>query len=307
MRNQPKYALSLSLLVLISAISAISIACTIPEDTNTPVEPVPTSSVQESNVNMATLENIWAELTRISSDLENTKLALEQLKYDADTALFETQTTLEAIQNTSFVNDENISGNIESQIQGLITNIDSLNASGFIEEHRWTEDMNQLNVQLEDMASVIESLGYDRQLQLTDKVNDLNSQLEEIWRSIETIEFDLETSSQTSYIDSRIDEINTQLIELTSSVHDELSYRIDSLEYENQTSDDTEDINTLQLEINEVRSSIPYNLQDSLDSLGSQMMSMMDTIDTNKYISETDIQNVRSELLYLEDRINSMN
>ena len=256
---------------------------------------------------MATLENIWAELTRISSDLENTKLALEQLKYDADTALFETQTTLEAIQNTSFVNDENISGNIESQIQGLITNIDSLNPSGFVEEHRWTEDMNQLNVQLEDMASVIESLGYDNQLQLTDKVNDLNSQLEEIWRSIETIEFDLETSSQTSYIDSRIDEINTQLIELTSSVHDELSYRIDSLEYEIQTSDDTEDINTLQLEINEVRSSIPYNLQDSLDSLGSQMMSIMDTIDTNKYLSETDIQNVRSELLYLEDRINSMN
>ena len=307
MRIQPKYALSLSLLVLISAISAISIACTIPEDTNTLVKPIPTSSIQESNVNMATLENIWAELTRISSDLENTKLALEQLKYDADTALFETQTTLEAIQNTSFVNDENISGNIESQIQGLITNIDSLNASGFIEEHRWTEDMNQLNVQLEDMASVIESLGYDSQLQLTDKVNDLNSQLEEIWRSIETIEFDLETSSQTSYIDSRIDEINTQLIELTSSVHDELSYRIDSLEYEIQTSDDTEDINTLQLEINEVRSSIPYNLQDSLDSLGSQMMSIMDTIDTNKYLSETDIQNVRSELLYLEDRINSMN
>ena len=307
MRIQPKYALSLSLLVLISAISSMSIACTIPEDTNTPVEPVPTSSVQESNVNMATLENIWAELTRISSDLENTKLALEQLKYDADTALFETQTTLEVIQNTSFVNDENISGNIESQIQGLITNIDSLNASGFIEEHRWTEDMNQLNVQLEDMASVIESLGYDSQLQLTDKVNDLNSHLEEIWRSIETIEFDLETSSQTSYIDSRIDEINTQLIELTSSVHDELSYRIDSLQYEIQTSDDTEDINTLQLEINEVRSSIPYNLQDSLDSLGSQMISIMDTIDTNKYISETDIQNVRSELLYLEDRINSMN
>ncbi|MCH2526040.1 MAG: hypothetical protein MK028_06970 [Dehalococcoidia bacterium] len=307
MRNQPKYALSLSLLVLISAISSISIACTIPEDTNTPVEPVPTSSVQESNVNMATLENIWAELTRISSDLENTKLAVEQLKYDADTALFETQTTLEAIQNTSFVNDENISGNIESQIQDLITNIDSLNASGFIEEHRWTEDMNQLNVQLEDMASVIESLGYDSQLQLTDKVNDLNSQLEEIWRSIETIEFDLETSSQTSYIDSRIDEINTQLIELTSSVHDELSYRIDSLEYEIQTSDDTEDINTLQLEINEVRSSIPYNLQASLDSLNSQVISIMDTIDTNKYLSETDIQNVRSELLYLEDRINSMN
>ena len=244
MRNQPKYALSLSLLVLISAISSISIACTIPEDTNTPVEPVPTSSDQESNVNMSTLDNIWAELTRISSDLENTKLALEQLKYDADTALFETQTTLEAIQNTSIVNDENISGNIESQIQELITNIDSLNASGFIEEHRWAEDMHQLNVQLEDMASVIESLGYDSQLQLTDKVNDLNSQLEEIWRSIETIEFDLETSSQTSYIDSRIDEINTQLIELTSSVHDELSYRIDSLEYEIQTSDDTEEINT---------------------------------------------------------------
>ena len=307
MRIQPKYALSLCLLVLISAISAISIACTIPEDTNTLVEPVPTSSVQESNVNMATLENIWAELTRISSDLENTKLALEQLKYDADTALFETQTTLEAIQNTSFVNDENISGNIESQIQGLITNIDSLNASGFIEEHRWAEDMNQLNVQLEDMASVIESLGYDSQLQLTDKVDDLNSQLEEIWRSIETIEFDLETNSQTSYIDSRIDEINTQLIELTSSVHDELSYRIDSLEYEIQTSDDTEDINTLQLEINEVRSFIPYDLQDSLDSLNSQMISIMETIDTNKYLSETDIQNVRSELLYLEDRINSMN
>ena len=307
MRNQLKHALSLSLLVLISAISAISIACTIPEDTNTPVEPIPTSSVQESNVNMATLENICAEITRISSGLENTKLAVEQLKYDADTALFETQTTLEAIQNTSFVNDENISGNIESQIQGLITNIDSLNTSGFIEEHRWAEDMHQLNVQLEDMASVIESLGYDSQLQLTDKVNDLNSQLEEIWRSIETIEFDLETSSQTSYIDSRIDEINTQLIELTSSVHDELSYRIDSLEYEIQTSDDTEDINTLQLEINEVRSSIPYNLQDSLDSLGSQIMSMMDTIDTNKYLSETDIQNLRSQLLYLEDRINSMN
>ena len=307
MRNQPKYALSLSLLVLISAISSMSIACTIPEDTNTPVEPVPTSSVQESNVNMATLENIWAELTRISSDLENTKLALEQLKYDADTALFETQTTLEAIQNTSIVNDENISGNIESQIQGLITNIDSLNASGFIEEYRWTEDMNQLNVQLEDMASVIESLGYDSQLQLTDKVNDLNSQLEEIWRYIETIEFDLETSSQTSYIDSRIDEINTQLIELTSSVHDELSYRIDSLEYEIQTSDDTEDINTLQLEINEVRSFIPYDLQDSLDSLNSQMISIMETIDTNKYLSETDIQNLRSQLLYLEDRINSMN
>ena len=307
MRNQPKYALSLSLLVLISAISSMSIACTIPEDTNTPVEPVPTSSVQESNVNMATLENIWAELTRISSDLENTKLDLEQLKYDADTALFETQTTLEAIQNTSFVNDENISGNIESQIQGLITNIDSLNTSGFIEEHRWTEDMNQLNVQLEDMASVIESLGYDSQLQLTDKLNDLNSQLEEIWRSIETIQFDLETNSQTSYIDSRIDEINTQLIELTSSVHDELSYRIDSLEYEIQTSDDAENINTLQLEINEVRSYIPYDLQGSLDSLNSQMISIMDTIDTNKYLSETDIQNLRSELLYLEDRINSMN
>ena len=307
MRNQPKYALSLSLLVLISAISSMSIACTIPEDTNTPVEPVPTSSVQESNVNMATLENIWAELTRISSDLENTKLALEQLKYDADTALFETQTTLEAIQNTSFVNDENISGNIESQIQDLITNIDSLNASEFIEEHRWAEDMHQLNVQLEDMASVIESLGYDSQLQLTDKVDDLNSQLEEIWRSIETIEFDLETNSQTSYIDSRIDEINTQLIELTSSVHDELSYRIDSLEYEIQTSDDTEDINTLQLEINEVRSFIPYDLQDSLDSLNSQMISIMETIDTNKYLSETDIQNLRSQLLYLEDRINSMN
>ena len=285
----------------------MSIACTIPEDTNTPVEPVPTSSVQESNVNMATLENIWAELTRISSDLENTKLALEQLKYDADTALFETQTTLEAIQNTSFVNDENISGNIESQIQDLITNIDSLNASGFIEEHRWAEDMAQLHVQLEDMASVIESLGYDSQLQLTDKLNDLNSQLEEIWRSIETIEFDLETNSQTSYIDSRIDEINTQLIELTSSVHDELSYRIDSLQYEIQTSDDTEDINTLRLEINEVRSFIPYDLQDSLDSLNSQMISIMETIDTNKYLSETDIQNLRSQLLYLEDRINSMN
>jgi len=107
---------------------------------------------------MATLENICAERTRISSDLENTKLAVEQLKYDADTALFETQTTLEAIQNTSFVNDENISGNIESQIQGLITNIDSLNPSGFVEEHRWTEDMNQLNVQLEDMGSVMSHL-----------------------------------------------------------------------------------------------------------------------------------------------------
>ena len=63
----------------------------------------------------------------------------------------------------------------------------------------------------------------------------------------------------------------------------------------------------MQLEINEVRSFIPYDLQDSLDSLNSQMISIMDTIDTNKYLSETDIQNVRSELLYLEDRINSMN
>ena len=307
MRNQPKYALSLSLLVLISAISSMSIACTIPEDTNTPVEPVPTSSVQESNVNMATLDNIWAELTRISSDLENTKLALEQLKYDADTALFETQTTLEAIQNTNIVNDENISGKIESQIQDLTTNIDSLNASGFIEEHRWAEDMNQLNVQLEDMASVIESLGYDSQLQLTDKVTDLNAQLEEIWRSIETLQFDLETSSQTSYIDGRVDEVNTQVGELTSSVRDELSHRIDSLEREMQTSNDTEYVDILQQEINEVRSLIPYDLQGTLDSLNNQLSNIVSEIDNNKYVSEMDIQNLRSELIYLEDRINSIN
>ncbi len=293
--------------VLTIAIAVLSIACTISDDTNRPVESPPTPSIQANNVNVATLDDIWSELTRISSDLENTKIGLEQLKYDIDTALFETATTLESIQNSSFFNDENIAGNFESQIQDITTNIDSLNTSGFIDENRWSEDLDHLNNRLEDMATLIESLGYDSQLQLTDKVTDLHSQLEEIWRSIETIQFDIETSSQTSYIDGRIDEVNTQLSELTSSVRDELSYRIDSLEREMQTSNDTEYVNILQQKINEVRSLIPYDLQGSLDSLDSQMLNIINTIDNNKYLSEIDIQDLRSELTYLEDRLNSIN
>ena len=153
------------------------------------------------------------------------------------------------------------------------------------------------------MAGVIESLGYDSQLQLTDQITDLNADIEEMWRSLETIQFDIETSSQTSYIDGRIDEVNSQLNGLTSSVRDELSYRIDSLEYEIQTSNDFEHIDKLQQEVNEIRSFIPFDLQYTLDTLNVDVQNMNSIIGVNN----TELQSIKSDIIYLEDRLDSIN
>ena len=217
--------------------------------------------------------------------------------------MFETTTYIESIQNTNQNSDETIFTNLQSEMQDLRNNLESITSSEYVDEVKWSDDLTQINIQLGDMAGVIESLGYDSQLQLTDQITDLNADIEEMWRSLETIQFDIETSSQTSYIDGRIDEVNSQLSELTSSVRDELSYRIDSLEYEIQTSNDFEHIDKLQQEVNEIRSFIPFDLQYTLDTLNVDVQNMNSIIGVNN----TELQSIKSDIIYLEDRLDSIN
>ena len=239
-------------LIFIPILAGTTSTSNIPSTTVTPTRaPEP---------DISSLDKIWSELERISGDISYIQSEVENLTFEVESSLLETSTYIESIQSTNQNSDETIFTNLQSEMQDLRNNLEIINASGYIDEIKRSADLAQINVQLEDMSGVIESLGYDSQLQLTDQVNDLNGQLEEIWRSIETIQFDIETSAQTSYIDGRIEEINVQLTELTSSVRDELSSRLESLEYEIQTLNDSEYIDLLQQEINQVRSLIPYDL-----------------------------------------------
>ena len=258
---------------------------------------------QAPEPDIATLDKIWSELERMNGDISYIQSELENLTFEVESSLFETATYIESIQNTNQNSDETIFTNLQSEMQDLRNNLESINSAGYVDEVKWSDDLAQINIQLENMSGVIESLGYDSQLQLTDQVTDLNSQLEEIWRSIETIQFDIETSSHTSYIDGRIEEVNTQVNELTSSIRDELSYRIESLESEMQTLNDTEYINILQQEIHEVRSLIPYDLQYALDTLNTDVENMNSSIGVNN----TDIQAIKSDIVYLGDRLDSTN
>ena len=70
-----------------------------------------------------------------------------------------------------------------------------------------------------------------------------------------------------------------------------------------QTSNDTEYINILQQEINEVRSLIPYDLQYALDTLNTDVEDMNSSIGVNN----TDIQAIKSDIVYLGDRLDSTN
>ena len=277
------------------------LACTTPPPNITTSATVTPTQVPEPD--MTTLDKIWGELERINGDISNINSELQNLTFKVESSLFETAAYIESIQSTNQNNDETIFTNLQSEMQDLRNTLEAIHASGYVDEAKWSEDLAQINIQLENMSGVIESLGYDSQLQLTDQVTDINTQLEEIWRSIETLQFDIETSSQTSYIDGRIEEVNTQVNELTSSVREELSYRIESLEYEIQTSNDTEYINILQQEINEVRSLIPYDIQYTLDKLNSDVQNM----NSNVGLNNTDIQSIKSDIVYLEDRLDSLN
>ena len=277
------------------------LACTPPPANIAPSATVTPSQPPEPD--MATLDKIWSELERMNGDISYIHSELENLTFEVESSLFETATYIESIQNTNQNSDETIFTNLQSEMQDLRNNLESINSAGYVDEVKWSDDLAQIDIKRENMSGVIESLGYDSQLQLTDQVTDLNSQLEEIWRSIETIQFDIETSSQTSYIDGRIEEVNTQVNELTSSIRDELSYRIESLEAEMQTLNDTEYINILQQEINEVRSLIPYDLQYALDTLNTDVENMNSSIRVNN----TDIQAIKSDIVYLGDRLDSTN
>ena len=70
-----------------------------------------------------------------------------------------------------------------------------------------------------------------------------------------------------------------------------------------QTLNDTEYINILQQEINEVRSLIPYDIQYTLDKLNSDVQNM----NSNVGLNNTDIQSIKSDIVYLEDRLDSLN
>ena len=85
-------------------------------------------------------------------------------------------------------------------------------------------------------------------------------------------------------------------------MRDELSYRIDTLEHEIHTSNDTEYINILQQEINEVRSLIPYDIQYTVDTLNTDVQNMNSSIGLNN----TDIQSIKSDIIYLEGRIDAI-
>ena len=70
-----------------------------------------------------------------------------------------------------------------------------------------------------------------------------------------------------------------------------------------QTLNDTEYINILQQEINEVRSLIPYDLQYALDTLNVDVRNMNSIIGVNN----TELQSIKSDIIYLEDRLDSIN
>ena len=70
-----------------------------------------------------------------------------------------------------------------------------------------------------------------------------------------------------------------------------------------QTLNDTEYINILQQEIHEVRSLIPYDLQYALDTLNTDVENMNSSIGVNN----TDIQAIKSDIVYLGDRLDSTN
>ena len=299
--NKKNNILRLKHLFLGMCIAIPILACAPPPPNIAPSATV--TPTQASEPDMATLDKIWSELERLNRDISSIQSELENLTFEVESSLFETATYIESIQNTNQNSDETIFTNLQSEMQDLRNNLESINSAGYVDEVKWSDDLAQINIQLENMSGVIESLGYDSQLQLTDQVTDLNSQLEEIWRSIETIQFDIETSSHTPYIDGRIEEVNTQVNELTSSIQDELSYRIESLESEMQTLNDTEYINILQQEINEVRSLIPYDLQYALDTLNTDVQNMNSSIGVNN----TDIQAIKSDIVYLGDRLDSTN
>ena len=277
------------------------LACTLPTSNMTSPSNMTSDQVQEPG--MSTIDKIWSELERMNGDISHLRSEFENLTFQVESSVFETTTYIESIQNTNQNSDETIFTNLQSEMQDLRNNLESITSSEYVDEVKWSDDLTQINIQLGDMSGVIESLGYDSQLQLTAQITDLNADIEEMWRSLETIQFDKETSSQTSYIDGRIDEVNSQLNGLTSSVRDELSYRIDSLEYEIQTSNDFEHIDKLQQEVNEIRSFIPFDLQYTLDTLNVDVQNMNSIIGVNN----TELQSIKSDIIYLEDRLDSIN
>ena len=306
-KNSPIYKL------LVIAVMCIPlIACGLPESEvaySDPPEAIPT---QVPDINLPTLDKIWMELEKMNNDIKNATTDLEQLRSDVETNLFDTAQYIESIQSSSVETDENLIMTLQSEIQDVRSSIDTFTSVGYVDEIRWNDDLEQLRLDMGTMSGVIESLGYDSQLQLTDKVSELNAQLEEIWRSIETINFEIESDSQSSYIDIRIDEVNNSIgdvsynIDNTSYLLDQLSYQFEILQSEVSESNNNDSTDRLQQELNDFRNSIPYDLQNNMDNLSTQVQELTANLDNNKYLNDLDIQSLESEIIYLKERINEL-